>query len=174
MEEAICHGCDLKEIAGYKESVPLLCQEKLIRIAIECHDGNQMGYAAKELWKDKNLAETALNNGFCQVRELPAELAAKKEVILHVVKNIPKEDYGDAVFQLIYMAEELRREEAFLLELIVEREEIFQLILRCKKNEVLTEKFPFACDVEFCKKAYQANKKTIKYMNKEMKAAVRV
>lgn len=173
MEVAICHGCDLKEIAGYKEAAPLLCKEELIRIAMENHGGNQLCYADENVWKNKELVEFAFDNGYCRVRELPEEMAAEKETIKRIVNNIPKEDYSDAIFQVIYMAEELRREEAFLLELIKEREEIFQLISRCKKNEVLTEKFPFSCDAAFCKKAYQANKKTIKYMNKEMKALVK-
>ena len=179
MEEAIRYGADLKEIAGgvlnsvSEAGMKLLKNKELVKIAMENHGGNQMCYAAKELWENKDLAEFALEHGFCFLRKLPEHMAANKELVKRVVQNIPVKDYADAIFQVYSIAEELRNDEAFMLELIGLREEIFRLILRCKKGEGMETCFPFAVDAAFCKKAYQANAKTIKYMSREMKAVVK-
>lgn len=181
MEEAIRHGLDLGEIAGpdwcterLGGSEKLLQREELVRIAVEHHDGNQMRYASEELWENQELVEFALAKGFCQLKYLPEHLRTDKELIKRIVGNIPAENYGDYIFQLHFIGEELRKDTEFLLELIAEKEEVFQFILRCKKDEILTRYFPFEADVPFCKKAYQVNPKTLKYMNKQMKQAVKV
>lgn len=179
MEAAIRHGVDLIELAGRSYIVPpvngsekLLKREDLIRIAIEQLDGNQMCYAAAELWDKKELVEFALEKGFSELKYLPENLRSDRKLVVQVVENISPEA-DDALFQMIHIAEELRQKEEFWLELIEKKEKIFQYILNCKKDPVLAKYVPIETGEEFCKKAYQINKKTLKYMNKEMKAAVK-
>lgn len=180
-EAAIRHGQSLKEFVNSLNhptseiAEKLLSREDLVHTAIKANGGNQMIYAAKELWKKKKLAKFALDEGFCHLRYLSEKLAADKETVKHVIKNIPEDNSSDEYFQLIYLPEQLRQDKEFLLELIGTHEMVFRIIARSQKDPKLEElftKFP-KLDTAFCKQAYAANKKCLKYMNKEMKAAVK-
>ena len=180
IETAIRNGLDLAELnpgrwSGdmVKGSEELLKREDLVRIAIEYRGGNELGYAAPELWEKEELRELALSTGFSEIGKLPEHLRGDRSVVLRAVKNMVPERFDHDVPQIVSMAKELKCDETFLLELVAEREEIFRIIIRCAKNEVLKEAFPLKSVEEFCKKAYQVNKKTLKYMNKDMKKAVK-
>lgn len=180
-EEAIRHGQSLKEFRNYldnpasKTAEKLLSRADLVHTAIEKNDGNQMIYADEKLWGNKKLAEFALAKGFCHIRHLSDKQKAEKETVKRVIRNIPENNSSDEWFQLIYMAEQLRSDKEFLLELISIHEMVFHTIVQSQKDpriEELFTRFP-VLDADFCKKAYAANKKCIKYMNKKMKAAVK-
>lgn len=180
-ETAIRHGQSLKEFVSNlgnpvsKTAEKLLGKADLVRIAIEKNGGNQMIYADKKLWKKSSLAEAALDAGFCQIRHLPENLKADKETVKRVIKNIPEDNSSDEYFQLLKLPEQLRYDKEFLLELIALKENVFRTICRIQKEtelEELCNSFP-VIDDDFCKKAYAANKKCIKYMSKEMKAVVK-
>lgn len=180
MEAAVLHGLSLENIS-YLDKVAsepaekLLSREDLVHTAIEKNGGNQMIYAAKELWKKKKLVEYALDSGFCHLRHLPEKLSAEKETVKRVIRNIPEDNRSDEYWQIIYLPEQLRFDKEFLLELIGLQEQVFRTIVQSQKNPELEElfaRFPLL-DNDFCQKAYAANKKCIKYMSKEMKAAVK-
>jgi len=180
MEEAVRHGLSLKEITYLDKPVSdvaerLLGRADLVHVAIEKNDGNQMIYADKNVWSKKKLTELALKKGFCHIRHLPEKLKAEKETVKRVVQNIPEDCSGDEYWQVICLPEKLRYDKEFLLELIGLHEMVFRTIVQSQKDqriEELVTKFP-KLDEEFCKQAYAVNKKCIKYMSKEMKAAVK-
>lgn len=177
-EAAIRNGQELKELVNclgkpaFSTAEKMLQREDIVRAAIEANGGNQMIYAAKELWNNKALAELALAKGFCHLRCLPKELASDKKTVKRVLNNIPKDNSDDEYWQVVNLPEQLRFDEAFLMELIALREQVLKTIVNSKKYPDLASCFP-ELTVDFCKKAYQANKACFKYMNKEMKAAVK-
>ena len=180
METAILHGLSLAQIDCLGKPVSevaekMLAKEELVRTAIENNGGNQMIYAAKELWKKKKLAEYAVASGFCHLRHLPQKLATDKETVKRVIRNIPEDNRSDEYWQILYLPEPLRLDKEFLLELIALHENVFRTIVQSQKDpkiEELFARFP-ELDEDFLRKAYAANKKCIKYMNKEMKAVVK-
>lgn len=180
MEAAIRNGLDLSEINpnrwpgdAVEGSEELLKREELIRIAIENIDGNQLAHAAEEAWKNKDLVKLAFSKGYSEVGKLPKHMKGDRKLVLQAVKNMVPERFQHDVPQLFSMAEELRRDEDFLLELIAVREEVFQLIMRNQKAGMFGISFPLKNVTAFCKKAYEVNKKTLKYMSKDMKKAVK-
>jgi len=116
------------------------------------------------------------NDGLTRYLQSRAEkLKAEKETVKRVVQNIPEDCSGDEYWQVICLPEKLRYDKEFLLELIGLHEMVFRTIVQSQKDqriEELVTKFP-KLDEEFCKQAYAVNKKCIKYMSKEMKAAVK-
>ncbi|MBQ7863632.1 MAG: DUF4116 domain-containing protein [Lachnospiraceae bacterium] len=174
MEEAVLHGLSLKKI-NPKTAEKLLCRADLVHTAIEENDGNEMIYADKTLWEKKELAELALDRGFCHLRHLPEELASDKESVKRVIRNMSENSDSEEYWQIKYLPEQLRFDKDFLLELITLQEKVLQAIVQWQKNPIAEEEsalFP-KLDADFCKKAYAANKKCLKFMSKEMKAAVK-
>lgn len=180
MEAAIRNGLDLAELNprrwsgdAVEGSEELLKKEELIRIAIENRDGNQMAYAAEELWENKDLVRFAFSKGYSEIEKMPKQMRGDKKLIMQAVKNMIPERYDHDIPQLFSMTENLRHDEEFLLELIAVREEVFRLIMRNQKAGVFGTSFPLQDAMSFCKKAYEVNKKTLKYMSKDMKKAVK-
>ena len=60
----------------------------------------------------------------------------------------------------------------FMLELIADNEYVFQEMYSDTFYNMFKIKMPINIDVAFCKKAYQVNPKTLKFMNNNMKNMV--
>jgi len=180
-ETAILNGQSLRGFVNgldkpvSENAAGILKRVELVTAAVKANGGNEMRYADKQLWEIKELAEYALSEGFCHLNYLPENLAAEKETVKCVLRNIDENGSEDDYREIISLPEQLRQDTDFLLELIGLQEKVFQVIAQTQRKpmpEEFVAKFPKLGE-DFCKKAYAANKKCLKYMSKEMKAVVK-
>jgi len=177
LEAAIRNGLNLQVLVNWlfhpvsEIAEKMLKRTDLVATAIGTHGGNQMVYADNSAWADKELANLALSKGFCHVSRLPKNMAAEKETVKQVVRNIPEKD-TDECWQIIDLPEQLRFDEEFLLELIAICPTALKVIKDTKKLPNRVNCFP-EINTAFYRRAYQVNKACSRYMSKEMKALVK-
>lgn len=150
IQTALTNGLWLESIAnadGLEEAkkLSILNNRDIVLHALEQFDGEQFRYAGPDLRADKELILLAVKKGFHDVATL---------------------------------ADTLRMDSEFMLQLIEINEEVFAtMALLTRKDSKgypkLSASYFCPVDVEFCKKAYAINKKTFKYMSKEMKQIVK-
>lgn len=169
---AVSHGLDLEYIERSDElseekKDDILKDKKIIMEAINHHGGNQLAYAAEKLKDDKRLVTYAIGHGLTRFA-LSERLMGDGELVKKIVaKELPY----DELWGLVYMPEKLRMDREFLLELIALNEAVFKRI-SAKINLPIGPLFA-EVDEEFCRRAYQVNPRTIKYMDKETKIKVK-
>lgn len=175
IEAAIKSGCSLQtiiqEIEDYEDVVSDI---ELVASAIKNNNGSEIQYASKELRNDKELIEYAIEHKLHVLAYIDEEARKDKDILRKYFKSSFALETPKATHQsVLCLSRDILSDYDFMLELIADNEYVFQAMYSDTFYNMFKIKMPINIDVTFCKKAYQVNSKTLKFMNNNMKKNVK-
>lgn len=175
IETAINGGLTLRSITQTIENPSQITGDRnFIVTAINNNDGNQIQYATNELRNDAKLAEYAIEHELHILSHIGEDLRKDKSILRKYFKSPYSLKNPRATLQsVLYIPRELILEDDFMLELIADNEYVFQSMYRDSFHDIFKRNMPISIDVTFCKRAYQVNPKTLKFMGNNMKKSVK-
>ena len=175
IEAAIKSGCSLQtiiqEIEDYED---IISDMELVASAIKNNNGSEIRYASKELRNDKELIEYAIEHELHVLAYIDEEARKDKDILRKYFKSPFSLETPKATHQsVLCLSRDILSDYDFMLELIADNEYVFQAMYSDTFYNMFKIKMPINIDVAFCKKAYQVNPKTLKFMNNNMKKNVK-
>lgn len=175
IESAIKSGCSLQtiiqEIENYDD---IVSDMELVAIAIKNNKGSEIQYASNELRNDKELIEYAIEHELHVLAYIGEEARKDKDILRKYFKSPFSLETPKATHQsVICLSRDILSDYDFMLELIADNEYVFQEMYSDTFYNMFKIKMPINIDVAFCKKAYQVNPKTLKFMSNNMKKNVK-
>lgn len=175
IEVAIKNGLSLKYIVKeIKDFEDIISDTSLVATAIKHNNGDQLEFASDELKNDKELIDYAIDHKLSMLSNIGKESLEDKTILRKFFQSPHSLENSSSTSKNIFaIPKEFLLDDDFMLELITDNEYIFQAMYSNIFQKVFERNIPIKTDVLFCKKAYQANPKTLKFMNNNMKKYVK-
>ena len=175
IETAIKNGLSLEYIVqGTKDFEDIISDTSLVATAIKQNNGDELKFANNELRNDKELIDYAIEHKLSMLSSIGKESLEDKAILKKFFQNPHSLENLESTSKNIFaIPKQFLLDDNFMLELIKDNEYIFQELYSTIFQKIFKRNIPIKNDVVFCKKAYQINPKTLKFMSNNMKKSVK-